>query len=142
MIKRGHVLLIILVLIFLAIIAVQKNKQQEPGKVSAQGRLVDGFPELPVLPNSTVEKSYKKEDGVRIGYEADYLINTPPKEAMIWYKLEFQKLGWLIYNEQIEGIESEFAFTAKKGDQIVNVFAESEDGKTEISLEIPLQQKL
>ena len=131
----------ILILISLSIVMLQKEKQNaEPGKTTAKGKLVEGFPQLPIPPDSTVEKSYKKESGGKVGYEAEYITNTPPKEAMVWYRDELIKSGWSIYDEQIEGIEGEFSIMAERGKEKINVFAEKEEGEsTEISIEIPLQ---
>ena len=107
--------------------------------ISVKGKLVESFPQLPVYPASTVEKSYKKEAGAKVGYEAEYLTDRSPKEAMRWYKAELVKQGWTIISEEIEDVEGEFSLMVEKNGEKVNVFAENEDGKTEISIEIPLQ---
>jgi len=151
MMKRVYVILAVLGVIFLLSIILPKDKQQnsqiEPQpeqqvrseKVEVEGKLVEGFPQLPIFPDATVEKSYKKESGGKVGYEAVYLTNKFPKEAMVWYREELEKQGWTIIDEQIEGTESEFSLMVERGGKKVNVFAENEDGETEISVEIPLQ---
>ena len=104
------------------------------------GKLVEGFPQFPIFPDSVVEKSYKKEEGGRAGFEADYTSNKSPKEAIVWYRDELKKLGWSIYSEQIEGVQGEFNIMAERGKEKVNIFAEKEEGEeTEIAIEIPLQ---
>lgn len=140
MTKKVSVFLVILFLILTVIVIGQKDKERvEPGKTTAKGKLVEGFPQLPIFPDAVVEKSYKKESGGKIGYEAVYLSETPPKEAMIWYRDELKKSGWSIYDEQIEEVESEFSIMAEREGKKLNVFAENEEGETEISVEIPLQ---
>lgn len=131
----------ILILISVGIVTLQKEKQNaEPGKTSTKGKLVEGFPQLPTYPGARVANSYKKESDGKIGYEAVYLSDKPAKEAMLWYRDELTKLGWSIYNEQIEEVESEFSIMAERGKEKVNVFAEKEEGEsTEISIEFPLQ---
>jgi len=140
MTKKVNIFLLILVLIFISIVFVQKNKQNvEPGKTTAKGKLVEGFPQIPTYPGSQILNSYKKEGDGKIGYEAQYISDRPGKEAIVWYRDELNKQGWSIYDEQIEGIVGEFSFMAEKDQQKVNVFAENEEGETEITVEFPLQ---
>lgn len=153
MTKRIYFILAVLGVIFLGAVFFQKSKQretpaiQEEGarqeekseKIEVEGQLVEGFPELPTFPESVVEESYKKEAGGKVGFEAVYLTDKPAKEAIVWYRQELENQGWLIYSEEIEGIESEFFIMAQREGKKVNVFAASEEGKTEISVEIPLQ---
>ena len=140
MTKRFPVFLLILVLIFISVALLLKNKQNvEPGKTTAKGKLVEGFPQIPTYPGSQIVNSYKKGSEGKIGYEVHYSTDQPAKEAIVWYRDELKKLGWLIYEEQIEGIVGEFSLMAQKGQQKVNVFTENEEGETEISVEFPLQ---
>src|SRR3989344_8494272 len=141
MIKKPYFLLVLIILILFGYIFINKNNQsrREPGMTLIKGKLVESFPQLPVYPGSSVEKSYKKVAGARVGYEAEYLTDKSPKEAMLWYKDELTKQGWTIISEEIEDEEGEFSLMLEKNGEKVKVFAENEDGKTEISIEFPLQ---
>lgn len=140
MTKKPYIFLAIIILIFFGFIIIKKNNRtrQEPGMISAKRKLVESFPKLPEFPGSTVVKSYKKEAGSKVGYEAEYLTDKPSKEAMLWYKTELLNQGWTIISEEIEGVEGEFSLLVEKNREKVNIFAENEDGKTEITIEIPL----
>ena len=141
MIKKPYIFLAIIILTFFGYIFINKNNQtrQEPGMTLIKGKLVENFPQLPVYPASTVAKSYKTEAGAKVGYEAEYLTDKTPKEAMLWYKEELLNQGWKILSEEIESVEGEFSLMVERGREKVNIFAENEDGKTEISIENPLQ---
>jgi len=140
MTKKGFIFFVVLILIFLSLVIVKNNKQRvEPGKTTAKGKLVEGFPQIPTYPGSRVLNSYKKEGDGKVGYEAHYFTDQPAKEAIIWYRDELNKLGWSIYDEQIEGIVGEFGIMAEKDKQKVNVFVDNEDEGAEISVEFPMQ---
>lgn len=151
MTKRIFFILAVLAIIFLGVVILQKDNQKNKQiempvkqedrseKVEVEGNLVEGFPEIPSFPEAVVEKSYKKESGGKVGYEAEYLTDKNAKEAILWYKGELESQGWSIYDEGIEGIIGDYFISAERDGKKVNIFAESEEGKTEISVEIPLQ---
>src|SRR3990167_4183936 len=86
MMKRVYVILAVLGVIFLLSIILPKDKQQnsqiEPQpeqqvrseKVEVEGKLVEGFPQLPIFPDATVEKSYKKKAAERLGMRRSILL--------------------------------------------------------------------
>ena len=140
MIKKVFFLGFFAVLIMISLLMVQNNRQQvQTSLVAAEGRLVEGNPSFPVIADAVIESSYRKLESGKQGYEAVYEVNISPNYAMLWYHDKLIEQGWTIYDESIEDVVTDLYIRARKSDQIMNVFAETEDGKTEITIEYPVQ---
>ncbi|OGK15741.1 hypothetical protein A2774_00660 [Candidatus Roizmanbacteria bacterium RIFCSPHIGHO2_01_FULL_39_12c] len=140
MTKKIILFFVFISLVVTALIVTQRNKTRvEPGMTQAKGRLVDGFPTFPQSSASTIENSYKKEDQGNMGYQAYYSTEQTPHEVMIWYKQKLISMGWTITDEAIDKMVNDLYLSAERNGEKVNVFSETEEGKTEITVEFPMQ---
>lgn len=115
---------------------------QEPGKTEVEGMLILDFPELPVYPGATTISSYKKQEGEKVGFEANWEADESVSEVMVWYINALKEAGWVFEEEpeDVDEIFEQFLIAAK--DEIrVYLTVEREEGaeKSEISAEFPLQ---
>ena len=150
---RSNLLLIFLVISFVFIAIVTGvfllNKpskklapSKEPGKTELEGELVAGFPELPVYQGAALVNSYKKQEGEKVGFEANWEIDASVSEVMIWYIDALSESGW-VFEEVPEDVDEVFeqSLIAQKDETRVYLTVEREEGaeKTEISAEFPVQ---
>lgn len=132
--------IIILGLMFAAIFISRKNREQaQTTKVSASDNVVQEMPQHPVFPDAVLEKTDKKVESGKAGFEAAYSIQSSPQEAIVWYRSEIIRQGWTIYDESVSGAVTDLYIRARKGSELMNIFSEAEDGKTEVTIEYPLQ---
>ncbi len=145
MTKKVYVMLAVIVLVLTVIFIRQKNELKTSGegranKVEVKGKLVEGFPQFPVLTGAKIEESYKKESQGKFGYEVELITSNTPKQVLMWYWDELEKEGWAVYDENIEeSEEGDYFLMAQKGNLKVGVFAENEDSETDVTIEFPLQ---
>jgi len=115
--------------------------EREPGKEELAGELVGGFPELPVYPEATILKSYKKQEGEKVGFEANWEVDASVGEIMAWYIDALKEAGWVFEEEPVVDETSEQSLVARKDNVRVYLIVEREEGAliTEINAEFPIQ---
>jgi len=114
----------------------------EPGKVDLDSELVAGFPEFPVYPDATIINSYKKTEGAKVGYEANWKADDTVAQIASWYYEALIDMGWN-FEEQPNNFEEygEQFFLVSKDDLTIYLTVELEPGisETEINVEVPVQ---
>jgi len=116
---------------------------QEPGKTEVEDTLILGFPEFPVYPGATTISSYKKEEGEKVGFEANWEADASVSEVMAWYINALEEAGWVFEEEpeDVDEIFEQFLIAAKDEIRVYLSVEKEEEGakKVEISAEFPLQ---
>ena len=111
----------------------------EPGKTELEGQLIAGFPEFPVYPGANIVSSYKKQEGDKVGFEANWEADASVNEIIVWYIDALRESGWVFEEEPELDYTSEQQLIARKDETTVYLTAEREEGVTEINAEIPFQ---
>lgn len=113
-------------------------EEGEPGKEEVTGELVEGFPELPVYPGATILKSYKKQEGEKVGFEANWEVDVSVDEIMAWYIDALREAGWIFEEEPVVDKTFEQFIIAQKDESRVYLTVEREEEVTEINAEFPI----
>jgi len=150
--NKSYFIYLLVAVVFLIIVAVagfllQKKSSeelipiQEPGKTEVGGMLIPDFPELPVYPGATTISSYKKQEGEKVGFEANWEADASVSEVMVWYINALREADWVFEEEPVVDETSEQFLIAAKDEIRVYLNVEREEGaeKSEISAEFPLQ---
>jgi hypothetical protein len=108
----------------------------------ARGRLVSGFPPLPMYPGATVEESERRTQGDRTGFEAELISSDPVTDVYSFYLEALKRDGWDISfaSENSATAEEQGLGAVKNGMRLYIEFEMEDDGRTEIEIEIPLQK--
>ena len=111
----------------------------EPGKTELEGQLVVDFPEFPVYPGANIVSSYKKQEGEKVGFEANWEVDVSVGEIMVWYIDSLSQSGWVFEEEPVVDRTSEQFIIAQMDELRVHLSVEREEGITEINVEVPFQ---
>ncbi len=110
-------------------------------KRSLKHGLVDGFPQLPIVPDAELVQSYDKTEGERIGYEAVYHSQRSVPEVVQFYEEKLGSRGWTVVDLPSNRAAVEQSISFKKGRRLLVIAVESEGDHTEIVLEVPIHEK-
>ncbi len=112
-----------------------------PILITEEGKLVDGFPAVPVVEGAILIKSSKKKENNKTGYEATWLSNKPQSSVAKWYYDNLKANGWEFLQEaDPDSLLGDQYFSVMKNGTQVNIIVEpGENNDTEISVEVPLQ---
>ena len=113
------------------------TSEKESIKTTSENKLVEGFPDIPIPSQATITNSYKKEESGLVGYEATLATTLSGYDVISWYKTGLLKLGWTIYDESIDKDSGELYLRAEKGNLKVNIFEDSDEENTLITIEVP-----
>ena len=102
------------------------------------GRLAPEFPAFPAYPGARLARSYEKTEEARVGHEALWETTDAVSQVMAWYLEQLPAQGWTIEQPPEDLSASEQFLVARKGSLKVHVILDSENQKTEISVEFPL----
>ena len=111
----------------------------EPGKEELTGELVEGFPVLSVYPNAALLNSYKKQEGEKVGFEANWEVNASVFEVMSWYIDSLSQSGWVFEEEPVVDESFEQYIIAERDGLKLFFSVEREESITVINAEIPFQ---
>ena len=78
--------------------SVDKKIATDPNFVEVEGKLIDGFPEIPVYPDAELVGSSKPNGNFEEtqGYRAKWYVSGTVMEVMDWYIEELSMKGWTI----------------------------------------------
>jgi hypothetical protein len=109
-------------------------------KEELQGEIVSGFPDIPVYARSELIYTYKKMENGKNGYEGVWKTDESVSVVMNWYIENLEQFGWNIIEppDDLEA-DGEQYLVAVKGDLVLNLIVENEEGPTEIHAEFPLK---
>ncbi len=117
--------------------------QEKVVKESVRGKLVDGFPSIPMYPGAVVEESQKIVQGDKTGFEADLVSKDPVFEVYSYYLQALKREDWDIsFASSNSPTASEQGIGAVKKNLRIYIDFEQEGRQTEIEIEIPLQTGL
>ena len=140
------VVVLVIVAVTVFILSIKPSEElspiQEPGKTEVGGMLIPDFPEFPVYPGATTISSYKKQEGEKVGFEANWETDDSVSEVMVWYINALKEAGWVFEEEpeEVDEIFEQFLIAAKDEIRVyLNVEREEGAEKSEISAEFPLQ---
>ena len=101
-------------------------------------RLAPEFPAFPVYPGALLVRSYEKTEEARVGHEALWETTDSVSQVMAWYLEQLPAQGWTIEQRPEDLSASEQFLVTRKGSHKAHVILDSENQKTEISVEFPL----
>lgn len=146
------IVLVLAVVVFAAYMFMKKglpvmNKGEEakvsevatdPSFPEVMGKLIEGFPELPVYPGATLVASAKTNpDGVAdLGYRAKWDTKDSVVQVMNWYETEMPKAGWEYTAPDDKTADGEQVARISKGDYTGYVAAEIEGDAIEIVVDL------
>lgn len=113
-------------------------------KIELTGELIADFPILPVYENASLVNSYKKTEGQRVGFEANWTTDDAVNVVMNWYMQNVQNDGWTVLEPPAnpDADSEQFAVLEKDGRRL-NLTVEQETlAETEIHAEFPLSGAL
>lgn len=113
-------------------------------KVELTGELIPDFPILPIYENATLVNSYKKTEGQRVGFEANWITSDPVNIVMNWYMQQVQNDGWIVIEspENPDADSEQFAVLEKDGRSLHLTVEQETLTETEIHAEFPLADAL
>jgi len=123
----------------LFLLPLSASAQLETDKIEAEGELVADFPIVPIYPDAVIERSYKKIEAGKVGYEAVQIAEASVFDVYSYFIEELKREGWTItMSSDNSPTALEQGLTAVKDKMTVQMEIEDEDGHTEIIIEIPL----
>jgi hypothetical protein len=127
--------------LFAALLCVPSVVTGQAIKEHAQGKLVAGFPSIPIYPGAVVEESSRVVEGNKVGFEAELITDDPVFDVYSFYLDALKRNGWEIsFASENSPSAEEQGLGAIKDDLRIYIEFEKDDGSTEIDIEIPLQE--
>ncbi|OGM62316.1 hypothetical protein A2961_02275 [Candidatus Woesebacteria bacterium RIFCSPLOWO2_01_FULL_39_21] len=121
---RAKILVVFVLLLFvvLGLYLFKKSKTPEVStdrvytdeKVTEEaGMLIENFPDIPIYPGITVDKTYKKEQSGKTDYTAVWFYEGNIHEIMNWYADELKKAGWTVVGPFVFEAEDDLEINAE-----------------------------
>jgi len=110
----------------------------DPRFPEIKGKLMSGFPEIPVYPGATLIASAKtnRANEQDTGYRAKWETQDAVVKVMKWYQEELPKSGWVYETPNDPNASGEQVAQIKKSDLEGFLEAEREEKGTEIVVEV------